>query len=252
MSTRLSLITPVFDARELASKNCLVLYEYLMKIGGEFEIIVVDDGSCAGERLRPEDLPARTQLISIPSNRGKGYAVKEGMLAASGACRIFIDIDLPYDLGFIPAALALIESGYFHFVAGDRTHKDSRCELRISWQRKLATLVLSEIVQLTVAGGILDTQCGFKVFSETLADRLFPLLRIDRFAFDVEIFYLLSKYNITIKRLPVCLCRQGRSSVHPLGDGWRSAWDIMRLPINWHLGRYRTGALSKFESPNQS
>ena len=247
MEKRLSLIIPTCNRRQLAIESVRTLRAFAGALTEDYEIIVVDDGSTGDEQLQQADLPEGVLLITHPQNRGKGAAIRSGMLAACGHCRIFTDVDLPYDLEFIPQALRLIESGYFHFVAGDRTHKSSRCGVEVSLMRSVTSAVLCWLVQLLVMGGIFDTQCGFKAFSGSLAEILFPLLTIDRFGFDVELFYLLYKCDITIKRLPVCLSRQGASSVSPLADGASMACDVLKLPLKWHLHSYAVESLLKFE-----
>jgi dolichyl-phosphate beta-glucosyltransferase len=247
MAKQLSLIVPVYNHKVTALPGVHRLERYLRGVSPDFEIILVDDGSSPPERITQAELPPGVALLRGEANRGKGHAVKRGMLEAQGACRIYTDADLPYDLSFIPAALKLVESGHFHFVAGDRTHKGSVYETSITRLRRFTSFALAKLLQLGIVGGVLDSQCGFKAFSAALAERLFPLLRIERFGFDVEIFYLLSKYSISVRRLPVRFCCADASSVKPLRDGFRTALDILRIPLRWHLGGYSSRELAQFE-----
>ena len=94
-----------------------------------------------------------------------------------------------------------------------------------------------------MTGGIYDTQCEFKVFRGDVADSLFRQSSIDGFAIDVELIYLLLKYRLDIKRIPVQLIDNGTSSVHVLRDSMRAARDIAAIRINWAAGRYRSPEL---------
>src|SRR6185369_16744187 len=120
---------------------------------------------------------------------GKGGALRAGMTAARGEIRAFTDADLPYGLDLLPLAM--------------------------EWTR--------------VTGGIYDTQCGFKVFRGDVAAELFRVARVDGFAIDVEVIYLLLKYRLDVKRIPVRLERNAPSSVHVLRDSVASVRDIASI-----------------------
>jgi dolichyl-phosphate beta-glucosyltransferase len=248
MQNQISLIIPVYNNKKLASENVKVLFDFLGQTGRSFEIILVDDSSVPAERITADDFSSPVTILTNEANRGKGYSVKRGMLAACGACRLFTDIDLPYELSFISESLTLIEGGQFHFVAGDRTDKQSACEVAIPFTRQLATRTLRRLVRFFLVHGVVDSQCGFKAFSGELAAALFPLLTINKFGFDVEIFYLLAKYGVPIKRLPVRFVRQGVSSVNPLTDGLVTGFDVLRIPLKWRRGRYASDKLCEFRS----
>jgi dolichyl-phosphate beta-glucosyltransferase len=106
--------------------------------------------------------------------------------------------------------------------------------------RKIASKIFSKLVTLLVIGGIYDSQCGFKGFSAPLAKALFPLLTIKRFSFDVEIFYLILKYNIVICRIPVRLKDPERSTINLFKHALPMACRIMSIPFKWYGGRYQS------------
>lgn len=219
----LSIITPTFNNRKLTLENCFKLDKHLSGLGLPYEMILVDDGSQKEERVRQVELPSACKLIQLDKNMGKGFAVRKGMLAASGACCIYTDIDLPYDLSAIKHSYNLVVKQGFDFVTGDRTLHHSRFEIKQTLLRRITSCIFSKFVTLFVISGIIDSQCGFKVFSGHLANNLFPLLTINRFSFDVEIFYLLLKYNISIKRIPVKLCNTDASTINVLKHAFEMA-----------------------------
>ena len=212
-----------------------------------FEVVVVEDGGRDEERLAPGDLPAGVVLVSFAHNRGKGAAVREGMLRARGRVRVYTDIDLPYDLGAIPYAHRLITERGLHAVFGDRSLRASVLVAPRRPLRRATSRFFKKLVSLFVVSGIGDSQCGFKAFSGALAEDLFPLLTIDRFAFDVEIYYVLLKHDVSIQRIPVRLLDASLSSVSPVLDGLQMAATLWRIPLNHRLGRYRSAGLASLE-----
>lgn len=241
------MVVPSYRSRGQAVRAAATLDEFLTARVPDAEVVLVDDGSPAGERPRADELPARVRLVQLPANRGKGAAVRAGMAVATGRCRVFTDVDLPYDLEALPHVRHLVLERGFHAAFGDRSLPDAQAHAPVTPLRRLASAAFTKVVGLFVVSGIGDTQCGLKAFSGPLADALFPLLTIDRFAFDVEVYYVLLKHGVTIKRFPVRLLRQGASSVLPTRDAAEMCAAIARLPVNHRLGRYASPALDDLE-----
>jgi dolichyl-phosphate beta-glucosyltransferase len=170
------------------------------------------------------------------------------MLAARGTVRVYTDVDLPYDLELIPTMGRLLRANAFHLIIGDRTLPSSSYHSRTSVPRRLASAVFSAFVGTIVTGGFFDTQCGFKGMRGDVADLLFPLLRLNRFTFDVELVYVALKNRLDIHRIPVRLRNNETSSVRLLRDASQGVIDIAR--IKWHQlrGRYRSPALERLIS----
>lgn len=244
----LSIILPFYNNKALSLRNIGILDKFLRQTGITYEIILVDDGSAAPEAPDEHDLAPSVKLIRSSHNKGKGFAVKQGMLAARGECRIYTDIDLPYDLAAIPYAYDLVVNKKFNFVAGDRTLNHSQFKVELPFLRRIASKIFSKIVTLFVVGGINDSQCGFKAFSGKLSDGLFRILTIDRFGFDVEIYYILLKYNILIKRIPVRLLHADVSSVRVALHAFEMVKEIVKIPLKWRKGAYESGTLRDLES----
>lgn len=236
----LSMVLPSYRSAPLALRSAAELSAYLGTTGLTWEIIVVDDGG--GDF--PDTLPggdgaAALRLIRLPSNRGKGAAVRAGMLAARGRCRIFTDADLPFHLSVIPLAAEYLLRRRFHLVVGDRTLPDSRYVLDIGWRRRVASFAFSQFVSKLVTGGFFDTQCGLKGFRADVAQALFSRTIIDRFAFDVEILYLALKHSLDIKRVPVVLRNNETSSVRLVRDSSQMLLDVFRIKAHQVAGHYR-------------
>lgn len=239
MSVDVSVVLPSYKGADAARRNVPLLLEHLRTVGLQHEVIVVDDGSNDGGDTQRIAESLYCRYLENPKNQGKGAAVRRGMLAATGRYRFYTDIDVPYDLTDIEAMLWYLDFKEFHFVAGDRTLDESSYYARVPWFRRAASHVYSTVVGRLVAGGWFDTQCGLKGFRDHVAEDLFSVARVNRFAFDVELFYIALKRNYDIKRLPVHLRSNETSTVNVLTDGAAMVRDLGVIRVNQFLGRYR-------------
>ena len=237
----LSVVLPCYGAAALARQSVARLAHALSGRIDTYEIIVVDDGAgdCASAigSMTP-GRGATIRVITLPENRGKGAAVGEGMRAASGSVRVFTDVDLPYGTTPIMLMTGLVRDRGFHMVIGDRTFPQSQYESELSFGRRVASAVFSRITSTLVTGGFFDTQCGLKGFRGDVAEALFGLQTVDRFAFDVELIYLALKFGLEIKRIPVQLESNVTSSVRLGRDSLRTLVDVGRIKMNQTRGAY--------------
>lgn len=242
----LSVILPCYRAAGLALESAERLASALTRRVNRWEIIIVDDG---GRDFpdnwtdRDRGIAGRVRLIRLPRNRGKGAAVAAGMRAARGAVRIYTDIDLPYGTSSILLVESLIRNRHFHMVIGDRNFPQSRYVADLPIMRRLASRVFSHLTATLVTGGFFDTQCGLKGFRGDVADALFRLQRVERFAFDVELIYLALTYGLEIKRIPVTLEANLTSSVKVIRDSLQTCKDLAHLQLNRIRGLYDSDVL---------
>ena len=241
MTPDLTVVLPAYNAESEIAATVDMLLGYLDEQRLDAEIIVVDDGSNDGTS---DAVPAesRVQLVRLPRNRGKGAAVRAGMQVARGSVRIYTDADLPYGTGPLIPAMRFISERGFHAVVGDRTLPGSRYQHEGLLRRSVSE-VASFTFRTLVTGGIYDTQCGFKAFRGDVADELFRIARIDGFASDVELIYLLLKHRLDIKRIPVRLRYNAGSSVRVIRDSARAGADVLRMRVNWARGAYQSALL---------
>ena len=237
----LSVVVPAFNSARYIGQTVRDLADFFDRTGIRGEIVVVDDGSAddTGQAARAS---SRAQVVSLAHNRGKGAALRAGMTRARGAVRAFTDADLPYGTRPLQSALDYINERGFHAVVGDRTLPGSTF-LAPRKARRIVSDTASFAFRTLVTGGIYDTQCGMKAFRGDVAAELFPMTRVDGFAIDVELIYLLLKYRLDIKRLPVQLHSAAPTSVKIVRDSARAARDIGRIRANWAMGRYRSDYL---------
>ena len=226
----LTIIIPAYNEAERFGPHIPAILAYLDAGYPAFELLVVDDGSTdrtaavvqaalAGE--------ARARLISYQPNRGKGYAIRTGVLASRGKQVIFLDADLSTPLEEIPRALAELQT--VDVVVGSRRLPGSDIRVQPPLYRRLATFIFDTIKHLMVGlWHISDTQCGFKAFRGEAARQLFALGQVDRFMFDVEILYLAERAQLRLKEIPVRWADAAGSKVkfwegvtHMIRDLWR-------------------------------
>lgn len=239
----ISLVIPNYNGSSFIKDNLTLLNRYLNKNFKSYEIIVVDDGSTDQSSEAIKNISPQIKPIFLSNNKGKGFAVKTGMIEACGRCRIFTDADLPYDLEAIKYAAEIILSRKFHMVIGDRNLRNSIYSEKLRFLRKAATKIFTFFAGVFVTGGIFDTQCGFKAFRGDIAEELFPLLRNSGFDFDMELIFIALKYNMEIKKIPVRLQRTSKSTVIPVKDGIKMLGALLKLRKNWIEGKYGSSEL---------
>lgn len=247
MKPSLAVIVPVFNGASFIRENALRLHSFLKATWPEFELVVVNDGSSDDtETILNEITEKEIRVLHLPKNEGKFGAIIAGMRSTEAPARIFFDADLPYNIHAIPYMARLLLEKRFDAVVGDRTLAESVATVHRRKRRRLASRVFATCVRLLVTGGVFDTQCGLKGFRGAAADLLFPLLKDRGFSGDVELLYLVLKYNLSIRRIPVVLEGDGPSSVRLSVHSLRMLMAILLLPLRWRRGLYESAPLRRF------
>lgn len=232
---KVSVVLPVYNSKQIAKVSIATLCRFLQQHFQEYEVIIIDDGSSPTQKIETNDLPLEATLVRNERNQGKGKAVKLGMKRAKGECRIFTDIDLPYELEAIITATEIIDKKESLCVVGDRYHPQSVRKGRQPWGRHSASILFRKTISFLILGEARDTQCGFKAFQGDLAERLFLNVTTNRFAFDLEIFAWLKQSGISTHAIPVKLNNSQISSVRLWGDGWQMVKDVFKIWKKYHL-----------------
>ena len=243
VKTFLSVIVPVYNEAERLPKTLRRLHEYLAASAFGNEIVIVLDGPTDGTREVLAAIAgeiANSRLIAQAVNRGKGAAVKDGMLKASGQVRLFTDADNSTDIAHVGQMLSLFDRGY-DVVIASRNSKDAagaRQAVPQPLHRWLLGRIGNLIARLLVIPGIWDTHCGFKAFRAEAAERIFSHSEIDGGGFDMEVLALARALNYKIGIIPAHWINDDRSNMR-LRSYMRALMDIVRLRAR--LRRIPTG-----------
>lgn len=237
----LSIIIPAFNEERRISPTLRAVDAFLASQGIRYEILVVDDGSTDGTVALVQAMScelASLRCLPCPSNRGKGHAVRVGMLAAIGEVRLMCDADGSMPAEEMPKLIAPIFSGKADIAIGSRYADGALTTAaqpawRVAWSR-----LANRIVQRSLVAGIHDTQCGFKAFSASAAEATFSRATIDGWAFDLEVLALAAKLGFSIKEYGVLWTDDDRSRVSPVRDFLNVAREFLTIRWNFKRGRY--------------
>ena len=229
ITPHLSVIVPCYN-EERRIERCLdELFAFLPRQGYRWEIIAVDDGSKDTTWQMLEGY-ARDYAHFYPvrnAHAGKGKAVKTGMLAAKGMYRLFMDVDLSTPLTEIPNALGYIRD--HEIVIGSR--ELSREKVRATWKRRIMGRLFHALIA-DIVPGVLDTQCGFKMFRDYAAQDLFNEQKIDGMAFDVELLYLAGMKGYNMMEFPVAWTHDADTRVRMFATSFEMLIDVMGIPMS--------------------
>jgi len=172
------------------------------------ELILVDDGSSDGtaalaERALEHRGTVDARVISYESNRGKGYAVRRGLLASQAPVALFSDADLSSPITEAPKLIDPIEQGEYDITFGSRALDRRLIGIHQSWRREQGGRVFNLMVRLATGLPFWDTQCGFKAFRMSACRPIIEAMTIDRFGFDVELLYVAQLAGLRLKEIPV-------------------------------------------------
>jgi dolichyl-phosphate beta-glucosyltransferase len=166
-------------------------------------------------------------------NRGKGAAVRAGVLAAHGRTIAFTDADLSYSADQIVNLLDAVEGGW-DVVVGSRRHTDTVELVREGRLREIGSRGINILTKMVLLGEHRDTQCGLKAFRSDVGKLIFRHSHVDGFAFDVEVFHLVERYKLSLYEVPVRVKNQSRSTVHVARDAIKLVRDLFRIR-SWEL-----------------
>ncbi len=234
MKPYLSVIIPAYNETKRLPLTLIDIDKHLSGSNYSYEIIVVNDGSqdaTAAITRRFSHLIKNLRLIDNKENHGKGWVVRQGMLEAKGNIRLFTDADNSTSIDQFNKMIPYLKDGY-EAVIGSRDIKGAQMMSPQPWYRRLAGNIGNLIIQILVLPGISDTQCGFKVFTEEAAEKIFPLTKINRWGFDVEALALAKTLGYKIKEIPVTWVNSPFSLVKPSAY-LEVLWEVLK--IKWWL-----------------
>jgi glycosyltransferase involved in cell wall biosynthesis len=237
----LSIVVPAYNEEHRLPPTLARLHAFLSAQPMRYEIVVVDDGSrdatCAVVEAAMATIP-NLRLVRQSPNRGKGAAVRLGMLGARGQIRVMSDADGSMSPDQLPRLLAPIRACTAEIAIGSRYAAGARSNIKQPFYRVLWSRFANTLIQRSLVPGVRDTQCGFKAFTAEAARDLFRLGRIDGWAFDLEILALARRAGYAIAEVGVEWTDDRRSRVNPLKDLWKVVREALTIRKNLRRGIY--------------
>jgi len=229
----LSIVVPAYNESGRLPGSLRRMREYFDAMGEEYEVLVVDDGSSddthGSSAALAESWP-QLRVIRFERNRGKGAAVRAGMLAARGEHRLFSDADLSTPLEELPKLRDRLR-GDTKVAIASRALADSQIYVHQQRRRELMGRTYNRLLQLLVLRGVHDSQCGFKVFTAEAAVACFEPLRTMRFGFDAEVLVRAQARGWEIAEVPVRWQHVEASRVNSVRDASRMLFDLLLLRL---------------------
>lgn len=243
----LSLVIPVYNAADQLPATLEAVDAFARRYPGTVEVLFVDDHSSEVEtQLILEDFTRQrgyARLLRNATNRGKGYSVTRGMVAARGKYRVFTDVDLAYPLSEVHKIVSELEGGADVAIAC-RVLPESRYLMSPSffhylYTRHLMSRAFNKVVQAFLLPGILDTQAGLKGFTAEATQLCFSRTTIPGFGFDIEFLYIAQQHGLAIKQTAVSFRYDDEpTTMRFASDSRRMFIDIWRVRTNAWRGQY--------------
>lgn len=227
MKPFLSLVIPAYNEEKRIADSLEKALIFLKSQSYTWEIIVSDDGS-SDNTLDIVKQYSPAFAVGYKQNRGKGAAVRNGVLNANGDIIVFTDADFSTPIYEVEKIINKIQAGN-DVCIGSRAVDDTMIKKHQPFYREFMGKSFNKIVQMLVIKGISDTQCGFKGFSAKSARRIFSKAKIDGFGFDVEILFLARREGFSICEVPVEWYNDERSKVDPVKDSIKMFLEIMKI-----------------------
>jgi len=239
-----SIVIPAYNEEKRLTKTLRQIHEYRQTQKLNAEIIVVDDGSEDGTAALVESQArdySPLRLVHYAKNRGKGYAVRQGVQAAQGKNILFTDADNSTPIEELETLAQSMKARGADIAIGSRYLKESRVKIKQSRSRILIGRIGNALIRFIIIDGIRDTQCGFKLFKHEVAKDIFSRNKINGWGFDMEVLAIANMEKYRIIEVPVSWYNAPDSRLRPIRDAMRTFWELILIKLNIWCGRYDVG-----------
>jgi dolichyl-phosphate beta-glucosyltransferase len=228
-----TIVIPCFNEEARIGETLRVTLDYLTANAPESELIVVNDGSTDGTSEITRNVfsgtKIATRLLENFPNRGKGAAVRAGLLAAREPTGLFFDADLSTPLGETPKLIEPIANGEIDIAFGSRALDRSLIGVHQPWPREQGGRVFNLLVRVATGLPFWDTQCGFKAFQLDVCRPILEAAHVNGFAFDVELLFLADRAGLRIREIPVRWNDAEGSKVSFFRDSLRMSREVIAM-----------------------
>lgn len=243
MKPEISIVIPAYNESERLGSPLKTILDFISSNNINAEVIVVDDGSSddtakVADRTFLEAPSVETNVIRYEKNRGKGFAVKTGLLAAKADIALFSDADLSTPIEEMSKLVDPIRSDEFDVTFGSRAIDRSLIGTHQPWRREQGGRVMNLIIKTMSGLKFYDTQCGFKAFNLVKFRPLLDVMQIDRFGFDVEFLFVANYHKLRLAEIPVRWNDVAGSKVSVFRDTRRMISELNQIRRNAKNGTY--------------
>jgi len=240
----LSIVIPAYNEEQRLGESLEKIGSYLDAGSMDAEVLVVDDGSAdATAKIAGDFLRRRSgRVLSNDENRGKGYSVRRGVLAAEGRWVLLTDADLSAPIEEHAALAAAVRDHDLDVAIGSRGVDESKVEIRQHPVRQTMGKTFNWCIRRMTDLPFRDTQCGFKLLDRRRTLPLFERMVVDRFAFDVELLFLCQRFKLQVGEVPVVWRNAPGSKVSLVADPLNMLWDVARVRWRFRRGAYNPDA----------
>lgn len=235
----LSIIIPAHNEERRLPSAFEKIDSFLKKQRYTYEVVVVENGSHDKTSEITRNFAKNHKYIKLleVKTRGKGLAVKQGMLAAKGQFRFICDADLSMPIEeivkFLPPNVKDED-----VIIGVREGTGAK-RIGEPWKRHFMGRVFNLIIKLTILPEFEDTQCGFKMFTAEAAEKLFSIQKLNGIGFDIELIYLAKKFGYKIKEVPITWYYDADSRMKLVQDSLKALVEIWEIRKTWFTGGYK-------------
>ena len=240
----ISIVIPAYNEEQRLGSTLARVAAFCGERFGRWEVIVVDDGSTDGTIQVAEQAAgswAQVRLLPNARHRGKGYAVRRGVLAAGGEAVLLSDADLSTPIEELPKLQDRLVDGA-DIAIGSRNMPESEIGTQQPLYRRAMGVVYwwLRMLILPTMRGFGDTQCGFKLFQSAAAQRVFGLQTVEGFGFDPEVLHAAVRAGLRVDQVPIRWLDDRRSKVNPVRDSLVMLADLWRVRLHDRRGAYET------------
>lgn len=235
-----SIVLPAYNEEKVIKKTLDQVLTYLSRKKYSFEIVVADDGSRdKTSEIVKNFIKKKVRLIKLTKNKGKGGALREGILNSKGKNIIFMDADLSVSLENIDIFLKKLQKGSDVVIASRRI-KGAKILVHQPWHRETMGRVFTYMTRVVTGTSIADFTCGFKGFTKESAMKIFKASLIDRWAYDAEILFLAKKFGYAVEQIPIVWKNREDTRVRLKTVILETFRDLINVRIFDLLGKYDT------------
>jgi len=234
----LSIVIPAYNEENRLPRTLRQVFAFLEKETYTYEVLVIENGSTDRTLEIAREFASNHSNLRVfhEEQRGKGYAVRRGMLEARGEFRFICDADLSMPIEEVNNFLPSLLNG-FEIAIGSR-EAPGAIRYNEPTYRHWGGRAINFAIRLLILPGLNDTQCGFKCFRAANAEALFRQQTLNGWSFDIEILYLAKRHGDRIKEIPIHWYYESESKVNAVRDAIHIVSDIFRIYVNDLRGRY--------------